>query len=63
MNHWPSDRIGREIMKKRKDEMCVWGRVESGLYPGSYAPGCNHQMRIYVLHELCHCGKKVEVEK
>jgi hypothetical protein len=35
MNHWPSDRIGRESMKNSKPEMCVWKEDSDGGWVGS----------------------------
>lgn len=51
------------IMKKRKDETCVWVQQNPGTCFSYYSPGCNHQIRAYVIPSLCKCGKKVEVKK
>jgi len=74
MRHWPSDRmlnakrkefpsdlVGREIMKKKKAETCVW--VEDREYKGAYRPGCAKWWRLYKIYDRCNCGKKVKVKK
>jgi len=59
--HWPSDRIGRESMKKRKSETCVW--IQDEKYKGAYLPGCANGWKLHIVTDVCGCGKKVEVKK
>lgn len=63
MNHWPSDRIGRESMKKRKAETCVLEQGRKGLFGKFFYPGCNSPGIWYDAPKTCPCGKRVEVKR
>jgi hypothetical protein len=60
---FPSDRIGRESMKKRKAETCVWEKFRGGFFGSYHIPSCDKNWRFYDVQEVCECGKKVEVKK
>lgn len=57
---FPSDRIGRESMKKRMAETCMWRNVN-----GRYVPGCvtDFSSYAYATTVCIHCGKRVEIKK
>lgn len=58
---FPSDWIGRESMKKRMAETCVW--VEDVEYKGAYIPECANGWKLYIVTAVCGCGKRVEIKK
>lgn len=55
---FPSDRIGRESMKKRKAESCVWKFKD-----GFYHPSCVTRAYHYLVVFCGNCSKRVRVKR